>query len=161
MNKQRTLEKESVWNYPRPPKVEAFIGEIVVEFNQKIIAKTNSCFRILEKSHPPVYFIHLNDVDKSFLFKRVRDTYCPYKGTIKFYDIAVGDRMTEYAAWYLSNPLSGFEQLSDHIAFFAHKMDACFVNGERVTPQPGEFYGGWITSNIIGPYKGLPGTDNW
>jgi uncharacterized protein (DUF427 family) len=161
MNQQHSLEKESVWDYPRPPKVEAFTAEVVVEFNHQQIAKAPEGFRVLETSHPPVYFIHPDYVDKNCLFKRVRDIQCPYKGVIKFYDIVVGDERSEYGAWFIPKPNKGFELIKDHIAFFAHKVDACYVNGEQVTPQPGEFYGGWITSNIMGPYKGLPGTDNW
>jgi uncharacterized protein (DUF427 family) len=161
MSLQESVSKESVWDYPRPPRVEAFAGELVVEFNEEIVAKTKRAFRVLETTHPPVYFFHPDDVNMTYLFKKVRDVSCPYKGVIKFFDVIVQEKCSSYAAVHIPKPNKGFEQIAGYIAFFAHKVDACFVNGERVTPQPGEFYAGWITSNIMGPYKGLPGTDNW
>ena len=161
MNSSKKQQKECVWDYPRPPKVEHFLGEIRVEFNGKVIAKTNRALRVLETSNPPVYFIHQDQVELNYLFKRVRTASCCYKGTMKFFDIAFGDKRSDYAAWYIPKPTPEYDHLKDYIAFFAHKVDACFINNERVIPQPGEFYGGWITSNIVGPYKGLPGTDSW
>lgn len=161
MSQTWNQQKESVWSYPRPPIVVPFEGELLVEFNGKLIAKTSNALRVLETSHPPVYFFPPDDVDHTVLFRKVRDAYCAYKGCIKFYDIAVDQKRSNYAAWYFPKPNPGYEALKGYIAYFAHKMDACYVNGELVIPQPGEFFGGWITSNIIGPYKGMPGTDNW
>jgi uncharacterized protein (DUF427 family) len=154
-------EKESVWDYPRPPVIKPCKATIEVIFNGVLIAQTTSAKRVLETSHPPVYFIPPEDVTTDCLFRRVRDNYCPYKGCAKFYDIVVKGIKKEYAAYTYPNPWDGYSKIKEHFVFYAHKMDECKVNGERVTPQPGEFFGGWITSNIMGPYKGLPGTQNW
>lgn len=154
-------EKESVWDYPRPPLIDEFNGEVEVFFNGLLLAHSHSARRVLETSHPPVYFIPEEDIAMSCLFKRVRDNYCPYKGCAKYYDVVVRGVKREYAAFTYPNPWDGYKKLKHHFAFYAHTMDECLVNGERVIPQPGELYGGWITSNIMGPYKGLPGTLDW
>ena len=153
--------QESVWDYPRPPRVEAFSGRVRVVFNGVVIADTVAAKRVLETSHPPVYYIPPEDIETEHLTDAPGSSFCEWKGRAKYYTVIVGEREAKKAAWAYPDPTAGFESIRDHVAFYAGPMDECTVDGELVKPQPGGFYGGWITKNIVGPFKGGPGTLAW
>ena len=153
--------QESVWDYPRPPRVEETAQHVKVVFNGEVIADTRRSRRVLETSHPPVYYIPAEDIRMEYLIETDRRTWCEWKGQAGYYSLSVGGRRVENAAWFYSNPAPGYEAIQGHIAFYPGKMDACYVDGERVQAQPGDFYGGWITSDVVGPFKGGAGTVGW
>jgi len=154
-------KKESVWDYPRPPRVEPSTQLIRVVFNGTTIAETNRALRVLETSHPPVYYIPPGDVQQQLLSPTAHHSYCEYKGQASYYSVKVGNKVSENAAWSYHQPSTGYESLKDHLAFYPGRVDACYVDDERVQAQEGDFYGGWITSTIEGPFKGGPGTAGW
>jgi uncharacterized protein (DUF427 family) len=154
-------DQESVWDYPRPPRVEDTSKHLRVVFNGTVVAETRRAKRVLETSHPPVYYIPPEDIKMEYLSRTSRTTYCEWKGRAAYYTLSVGDKRIEDAAWYYPDPTPGFEAIKDHLAFYPDLMDACYVDGERVQAQAGGFYGGWITSDIVGPFKGDPGTWGW
>jgi uncharacterized protein (DUF427 family) len=153
--------QESVWDYPRPPRVEPVARHIQVVFDDVVIADTHRARRVLETSHPPTYYIPPDDVRMEHLAQTARSSWCEWKGQARYYTVRVGDRTARDAAWAYPSPAPGFEEIRDHLAFYPAKMDACYVDGERVQPQPGGFYGGWITADVVGPFKGGPGTSGW
>ncbi|MGD8427204.1 MAG: DUF427 domain-containing protein [Balneolaceae bacterium] len=153
--------QESVWDYPRPPKLEDTQSLVRVVFNGTEIARSTRTKRVLETSHPPVYYIPPEDVRMECLQKISGTTYCEWKGKAHYYDVIVGDRIAEKAAWYYPEPKDRFSDIANYVAFYAHKMDACFVDEEKVRGQYGGFYGGWITSKVVGPFKGQPGSVGW
>ena len=153
--------QESVWDYPRPPRVEAVNKPIKIVFNGAVIAETTRAQRVLETSHPPVYYIPLEDIKREYLVPRSNTSLCEFKGTARYYGLFVEDAQVPIAAWYYPDPSPGFEPIKMHLAFYAQFMDACYVDGEEVTPQSGSFYGGWITSDVVGPFKGDPDTEYW
>jgi uncharacterized protein (DUF427 family) len=153
--------QESVWDYPRPPKLEPVKKTIEVYFNGERIAQTTSAFRVLETSHPPTYYIPPGDIEMKFLQSSERTTYCEWKGMGSYYDVVVGDKRAQDAAWYYRDPRGKFSPIKEYVAFYAHMMDRCLVNGEVAEPQPGNFYGGWVTKDIVGPFKGVEGSFGW
>lgn len=153
--------QESVWDYPRPPALEPTSRRIRVVFNDTSLADTTSALRVLETSHPPVYYLPPSDVATEHLFRESRTTMCEFKGRAIYFTVAVGDRSVSQAAWAYPTPTARYEPLTDHVAFYASKMDACYVDEEKVRTQKGDFYGGWITDDIAGPFKGGPGTMGW
>jgi uncharacterized protein (DUF427 family) len=153
--------QESVWDYPRPPRLEATSQPIQIVFNQVTIADTTGAYRVLETSHPPTYYIPLADIQQQYLHPSDRQTFCEWKGSGSYYSIVVGDRVLTEVAWYYAQPTPAFTAIRNYVAFYAAPMDACYVAGQRVTPQPGNFYGGWITPDIVGPFKGEPGSWGW
>jgi uncharacterized protein (DUF427 family) len=153
--------QESVWDYPRPPRVEKSNKHVQVNFNNVTIADTHAAIRVLETSHPPVYYIPPDDIKMKYLNSVPGSSYCEWKGRASYYTVSVGDEQAERACWYYLNPTEAFETIENYIAFYPSKMDACLVDGERVQPQPGGFYGGWITKDIVGPFKGEQGTAGW
>jgi uncharacterized protein (DUF427 family) len=153
--------QESVWDYPRPPRIEDTGVHIVVVFHGVTIAETQRAKRVLETSHPPVYYIPPQDIRSEFLIAAAGRSHCEWKGRASHFNVKVGDRVAERAAWTYPNPTPAFAVIKDHVAFYAGAMDHCLVNGEQVVPQPGGFYGGWVTGNILGPFKGGPGTAGW
>ncbi len=153
--------QESVWDYPRPPRLEPVDKKIQIIFNDQIIANTNQAYRVLETSHPPVYYLPPADIQMQYLHITERSSFCEWKGDALYYHIVVGDRRIENAAWAYSTPTKNFQLIANHLAFYAQSMDACYIDNELVQPQPGEFYGGWITQNIVGPFKGSPGSWGW
>ena len=152
---------ESVWDYPRPPRVEPSTRRIRVVVGDVTVADTTRAFRVLETSHPPVYYIPPEDVRSEYLRPSRRHTLCELKGDAGYYDLEVGKREVCDAAWYYADPSPGYEAICDHLAFYPGRVDACFVDEEQVALQPGDFYGGWITADIEGPFKGGPGTAGW
>jgi uncharacterized protein (DUF427 family) len=165
MARQQRIEpqpgQESVWDYPRPPRLEDSTKRIRIVFNGVTIADTQRAKRILETSHPPVYYIPPQDVRMDLLTPARRTTVCEWKGAANYYTLNVGGKVAEQAAWFYPQPNAQYAAIQDYIAFYPGKMDACYVDDEQVKPQPGDFYGGWITSEIVGPFKGDPGTMGW
>lgn len=153
--------QESVWDYPRPPRVEKTSKTLKVIINGEVIAQTHDGYRVLETSHPPAYYIPQVDIQLNYLEGTSHTTFCEFKGAANYWTITVGDQVVSNAAWSYPNPASGFEAIKDHICFYASKMDECYVDDELVQPQAGDFYGGWITSDIVGPFKGGAGTWGW
>ncbi len=154
-------DQESVWDYPRPPRLEESDKHIQVIFEGVVIADTRRAKRVLETSHPPVYYIPPEDVKLEYFTPAQRTTFCEWKGAASYYTITIGDKSVANAAWYYRHPTHPYEAIANYIAFYPRKMDACYVNGERVQAQEGDFYGGWITGEIAGPFKGGPGTSRW
>ncbi len=152
---------ESVWDYPRPPRLEASRRLVRVEFAGEVIAETTRAYRVLETSHPPVYYIPPEDVRSESLRPSRRHSHCEWKGRASYYDLVVGEREVRDAAWYYPEPTSRFAAIRDYVAFYPSRVDAAFVDDEQVQPQAGDFYGGWITAEIEGPFKGGPGTAGW
>jgi uncharacterized protein (DUF427 family) len=159
--KMTQLTQESVWDYPRPPRLESSAKRIQVIFNGIAIADSQRTQRVLETSHPPVYYIPPEDIKIEYLVPAKQQSFCEWKGVSGYYTIVVGDKQAINAAWYYSDPTPAFASIKDYVAFYASRLDACYVDGEKVTPQPGDFYGGWITSDIVGPFKGAPGSWQW
>lgn len=153
--------QESVWDYPRPPRVEDTSRHLRVIFGGQIIADTQAAKRVLETSHPPVYYIPTRDVRMEYLERTGQSTWCEWKGRAGYYNVTVGDLRATNAAWSYPDPVPAYDAIRGHVAFYAQYMDACYVDGERVRPQPGSFYGGWITNDIVGPFKGGAGTVGW
>lgn len=163
MSNQGRVEpgQESVWDYPRPPRLEDSSRHIQVIFNGVLIADTQRARRVLETSHPPVYYIPPEDVRLEYLTATDRATFCEWKGQASYYSITVGERAAANAAWFYPRPTAEFASIKDYVAFYPSKMDACKVDDEQVQAQPGDFYGGWITHDIVGPFKGGAGTTGW
>ena len=153
--------QESVWDYPRPPRLENSQRRIKVVFGGVTLAYTRCAKRVLETSHPPVYYVPSEDIRTEHLRPSDGSSFCEWKGRARYYDILTDERNEERAAWYYPDPVPAYRELKDHVAFYPSKMDACWVDCEKVEAQPGDFYGGWITAEIVGPFKGGPGTWGW
>jgi len=153
--------QESVWDYPRPPRIERTSKRLRVVFNGEVIADTVRGYRVLETSHPPVYYVPSEDVAMHLLESVPNSSLCEFKGAAQYFDVKVGERRAERCAWCYPRPTADFEPVRDYLAFYAEPMDECTVDGERVKPQAGRFYGGWITSDVVGPFKGEPGSLGW
>lgn len=153
--------QESVWDYPRPPVIEPTARRIEIVFGGTLIVDTTRALRVLETSHPPVYYIPLADIAEGVLSASGRATYCEFKGEARYHDVCAGDRCAPEAAWGYEAPVDGYEVLAGYVAFYPQLMDECRVDGEVVRSQPGGYYGGWITADVVGPFKGDPGTRGW
>ena len=153
--------QESVWDYPRPPRVEATTDRIRIRFGGETIADTTDAVRVLETSHPPVYYLPRSAFPEGTLEKAAGASFCEFKGAAKYVTLRGGSARAESAGWYYPNPSPGYELLTDRVAVYPSAMDSCEVNGEIVAAQAGDFYGGWITSRVVGPFKGEPGTMGW
>jgi len=153
--------QESVWDYPRPPRVEAVPERIRVVVAGVDVADTTRALRVLETAGAPVYYIPPEDVRMDLLTPTAHMTDCEWKGDASYFRLRIGDRDIPNVAWAYSTPLSGYESIRDHLAFYAGLVDEAWVGDERATPQPGRFYGGWITSRVVGPFKGGPGSSSW
>ena len=151
---------ESVWDYPRPPRVEPSARRVRIVLGGAVIADSVRSHRVLETSHPPVYYLPLEDIAPEALVPSPgRTTFCEWKGSASYFDAIGGDgRRVERAAWTYLTPSPGFESIRDAVAFYPARMDECTLDGEVVQPQDGGFYGGWITSDILGPFKGAAAT---
>jgi uncharacterized protein (DUF427 family) len=154
---------ESVWDYPRPPRVEPSTEHVVVIHSGRCIADTHTSLRVLETSHPPTYYIPMADVATGVLepARSGLRSLCEYKGQARFFDLVLPGIRVADVGWTFARPVSTYAQLVDHVAFYPGRVDECRVDDEVVTPQPGDFYGGWITSRVVGPFKGAPGTMGW
>ena len=153
--------QESVWDYPRPPRMEDVEEKVKVVFGGVTIAYTTRAKRVLETSHPPVYYVPPEDIMMEHLRPSSATSYCEWKGRGSYYDVVSEERTEERAAWFYPSPTNSFRDLKDYVAFYPSRMDACWVGGEKVGAQEGDFYGGWITHEVVGPFKGAPGTRGW
>ena len=153
--------QESVWDYPRPPRVEVTSKRVQIFFNGVLLVDTTRAIRVLETSHPPSYYIPQADIRMEYLTKTARKTVCEFKGQASYWTVKVGDKEASDAGWCYENPANGYDAIEGYIAFYPSRMEACFVNDEKVMAQEGDFYGGWITSDIVGPFKGGAGTWGW
>ena len=154
--------QESVWSFPRPAIAERTGALLRVEFDGRVLAETSRGVRTLETSHPPSYYFPPEDVDTTMLEPADGPrSICEWKGQARYYGVVGPSRRAVRAAWAYGAPTLPFAMLRDHFAFYPALMDACFVDGERVVPQPGGFYGGWITSRFAGPFKGGRGSQFW
>ena len=153
--------QESVWSYPRPPRLERANAHLRVVLGGITIAETNDGFRVLETSHPPNYYFPPSDVLEGAVAATKGASFCEFKGRASYWNVQGGDKVATEAAWSYASPSPSFAPIRDHYAFYAGRMDACYVDGELVVPQPGGFYGGWITSRVTGPFKGSPGSRGW
>ena len=150
-----------MWDFPRPPIVEVEPRPVRVEFAGAVIAETTRALRVLETSHPYGIYIPRQDVATGALEPAPGTTSCEWKGRAVYWTIVVGGHVAAQAAWSYPEPRPGFEAITDHVSFYPGRMDVCRVGGERVSGQDGDFYGGWITSDVVGPFKGGPGTWGW
>lgn len=153
--------QESVWDYPRPPRVEPTDRRVRVVHAGHTLADTTAAHRVLETSHPPNYYIPPADVDTNVLHKVGGGTVCEWKGRATYYDVVLGDETTERAVWTYDNPTPDFASIAGCFCFYPAAFDACYVDDEKARPQSGAFYGGWITSDVVGPFKGSAGTMFW
>ena len=153
--------RESVWDYPRPPRLEPSDKLIRVEFGGETVAETRRAYRVLETSHPPVYYVPPDDVRGEFLLPSASSSFCEWKGRSAYHTLDVRGRRVTDCAWSYPDPSPTFRAIRGYLAFYPGRVDACFVDGERVQAQAGDFYGGWITSQVVGPFKGGPGTGGW
>lgn len=154
-------DQESVWDYPRPPRLEPFKGSITIELGGSIIASTKQAWRVLETSHPPSYYLPRQCFADGVLRLASGTSWCEWKGQATYYDLVSTDRVAHKSAWTYPEPTPAFAAIAGAVSIMAAQVDCCRVNGEQVVPQPGGFYGGWITSWIVGPFKGIPGSMNW
>ncbi|MCU1369004.1 MAG: hypothetical protein JWO77_198 [Ilumatobacteraceae bacterium] len=154
--------QESVWDYPRPPALDPSSSLIRVEHGGRVIAETTHAIRVLETSQPPGFYLPPADVDRSVLRPSTNRTLCEWKGTATYFDLVVdeADAVAD-AAWTYDDPTPRFAAIAGHVAFYPQRVDACFVDGERVEANEGAFYGGWITSKVVGPFKGGAGSWGW
>ncbi len=153
--------QESVWDYPRPPSAEVTGRRVVVEVGGRVVATTDRAVRVCETSHPPVYYVPREDVADGVLERGDGGSWCEWKGQATYWDVVADGRRVRQAAWSYESPTEGYEHLRGAVAFYPGRVDRALVDGEQVRPQPGEFYGGWITDEVVGPFKGEPGTWGW
>lgn len=153
--------QESVWAYPRPPRLERVPERIRIAFGSLALADTLAAWRVLETSHPPTYYIPPADIAPGALRPAGGGSVCEWKGEAAYFDVRLGGREARRAAWAYPDPTPPFAAIAGHVAVYAAAMDACWVGGERATPQPGGFYGGWVTSRVVGPFKGEAGSWGW
>jgi len=154
------LPRENVQSYPRPPRLEPVPHRIRVVLDGATVAETSRALRVLETHHAPTYYLPPGDVQAT-LRPATGSSICEWKGVARYYDVIAGGKAALRAAWAYDRPTAGFAALAGHIAFYAGLMDEAWVGEVRVTPQPGDFYGGWVTPNLEGRIKGAPGTQHW
>jgi len=150
-----------VWDYPRPPRIERVDVPVRVELAGVVIARSERARRVVETSSPPCYYLARQDVLGDVLEDSASTSFCEWKGIARYLSLRVGDRYAADAAWTYPDPDPGYEELRDHVAFFASRVDTCYVGDALVRAQPGGYYGGWITPDLVGPFKGEPGTEDW
>ncbi len=154
--------QESVWDFPRPPALQRVFKTLRVVHFGETIAETTNGYRILETSHPPVYYIPPSDCRIEWLKLGSGSSFCEWKGRATYFDLAIpGQTKVSQVAWQYPSPVKAFSAIAGYIAFYCRKVDACYVDDEQAIPQPGGFYGGWITSNLAGPFKGVSGSMGW
>ena len=153
--------QESVWDYPRPPRVEAVPERLRVIVDGEVLADTGAGLRVLETAGAPVYYFPRDDVRMERLVTSARTSVCEWKGGAAYVTYEAGGRRIENVGWTYAEPNPAYREIAGHIAFYAGRVDEAWVGDERAEPQPGDFYGGWITSRIVGPFKGGPGSGGW
>ena len=155
------MTPERVGDYPRPPRLEQVPQRIRIVLGGETIAETTAAYRVLETTHPPTYYLPPDAFVPGALAPSPRGSFCEWKGRARYWSVRGGGRTVADAGWSYPEPTDAFAALRDHVAVYAAPMDACFVGDEQASPQPGGFYGGWVTSNLTGPFKGSPGTEFW
>ncbi|MBN2973029.1 DUF427 domain-containing protein [Roseomonas aeriglobus] len=153
--------QESVWRYPRPAIADPSNRHIRIEHRGVVVADTRAAIRTLETSHPPSWYLPPDAIAAGLLQPSDRRSFCEWKGEAIYWHVSIGDQLLRDVGWSYPDPTPAFAVLRDHIAFYAGPFDRCTVDGEQVVPQPGGFYGGWITSDLAGPFKGVPGSMGW
>jgi uncharacterized protein (DUF427 family) len=153
--------QESVWDYPRPPALRASSALVVIVFGGVEVCRTTRSLQVLETSHPPTWYLPREDWLDGTLAAAAGSSYCEWKGVASYLDVVAGGQVAARAAWTYSDPVAAFTAIRGHVAVYPAAMDLCTVDGETVLPQPGGFYGGWITSSVVGPFKGDPQTRGW
>ncbi|WP_415922023.1 DUF427 domain-containing protein [Tateyamaria sp. SN6-1] len=154
------LPTENVQDYPRPPRLEPVPQRLRILLGGEIVADTTHALRVLETHHAPTYYIPPDDVTAR-LTPAPGGSFCEWKGRASYWTVAAGATVAKAAAWSYRTPTPGFAALSGFLAFYPGQMDACWVGDARVTPQPGDFYGGWVTPNLTGIVKGDAATRHW
>ena len=152
--------QESVWDYPRPPRIDADAREVIVRVASVVVARTRRALRVLETASPPTFYIPRGDVAADCLQPAPGASYCEWKGTAGYWSVSAASVVLEAVAWSYEDPHRGFEALRGHLSFYPARIE-CYVDGIRVQGQPGGFYGGWITPEVVGPFKGDPGSSGW
>jgi len=154
--------KESVWHYPRPPRVEPLDRHVRIVLGGETIAESDRALRVLETAGPPTIYVPREDVrDDVLIDAEDVHTECEWKGTASYVHAEAGGTRAQRVGWHYPEPKEGYEQLAGHLAFYPRRVDAAYLDDELVTPQPGAYYGGWITEEIEGPFKGEPGSEGW
>jgi uncharacterized protein (DUF427 family) len=152
--------QESVWDYPRPPRCVPDRRRVLVRAGSTRIAETIHALRVLETASPPTFYLPREDVRLEYLEPAPGVSRCEWKGEARYFDLVLPERRVARAAWCYPAPFAGYEAIRGRLAFYPARL-ACFVDGERVRPQSGGFYGGWVTDEVVGPWKGEPGTESW
>jgi uncharacterized protein (DUF427 family) len=153
--------QQSVWDYPRPPRLESTSARLEVVLDGRVIARTTHGWRVLETSHPPTYYLPKDAFDPDVLVPSAGSSWCEWKGAASYFDLVAGDTVARRAAWTYPEPAPGFTDLIGAVAVMPGLVERCLVDGEVVRAQPGNFYGGWVTSSVVGPFKGEPATLGW
>lgn len=156
-----SLPRENVQDYPRPPALEPVPQRLVIRFGGQEIVSTHKGYRVLETHHAPTYYLPPDAFHGARLEPVVGSSFCEWKGRAAYWDILTDTARAPKAAWSYPEPTAHFADIKDFIAVYPGHMEACFVGGHQVTPQPGDFYGGWVTDNLDGTVKGGPGTRWW
>lgn len=152
--------QESVWDYPRPPRLRADPRPVVVRAGPVLLAESRRAMRVCETASPPTFYLPPDDVDRAHLAPASGSSRCEWKGTARYWDVVLPDRRLEAAAWSYPEPFPEFAAIAGWLSFYPARVE-CFVDGVRVRPQPGRFYGGWVTPELVGPFKGEPGSEGW
>ena len=152
---------ESVWDYPRPPRLERSAARVTIVHAGRTIADSSRAWRVLETSHPPVYYVPRDDIADGVLEPGRGRSLCEFKGVAGYWDLVVGAVRVPQAGWSYEDPVPAYGEIVGAVAFYPSRVDECRVDGEVVRAQEGDFYGGWITDDITGPLKGGPGTMGW
>ncbi|MEO1230392.1 MAG: DUF427 domain-containing protein [Myxococcota bacterium] len=152
--------QESVWDYPRPPALIPYGGKVQIFDEETVLAETTGAYRVLETSHPPTFYLPPADIRMDLMTPAPGSSICEWKGQARYFHVDNGSRRLERVAWAYPSPTPAFAKIADFLCFYPSKV-RCFVDGEGVKAQEGDFYGGWITSRVVGPFKGGPGTWGW
>lgn len=152
--------QESVWDYPRPPRLVPDTRLVEVRIGARLVASTTRAIRVLETASPPTFYVPLADVVASAVTPAEGQSWCEWKGRARYWSVVTTDGLVPRCAWQYPDPAPAFAPIADALAFYPARLE-CFVDGERVRPQAGGFYGGWVTHEIVGPFKGEPGTGGW
>lgn len=152
--------QESVWDYPRPPRLEPDSRAVVVKHGDRVVAESNQAIRVLETAGAPVFYLPPEHINTDWLRLAAATSRCEWKGIAAYWDLMLDHHSVEHAAWSYPDPFPGFEAIQGYYSFYPGKLE-CFIDDERVQPQPGGFYGGWVTDEIAGPIKGVPGSSGW
>ncbi|HTU61201.1 MAG TPA: DUF427 domain-containing protein [Polyangiales bacterium] len=152
--------QESVWDYPRPPRVAADAREVIIKVGSTVVARTRSALRVLETASPPTFYLPVSDIDMRVIEPAGGSSHCEWKGAARYFDVRTAHEVLSAVAWSYAEPYPEYAALRDHLSFYPGQIE-CTVDGARVKAQPGGFYGGWITPEVVGPFKGDPGSGGW